>query len=99
MATQAVLEAIQEAYPDTVELERVLVKLLDIALSQYRLRMARYLRDMADFEKRYGMESSTFYRRFETGELGDSADWFEWAGLYELKQDLGNKIRRMELAA
>jgi hypothetical protein len=99
MATQAVLEAIQEAYPDTVELERVLVKLLDIALSQYRLRMARYLRDLADFEKRYGMESSTFYRRFETGELGDSADWFEWAGLYELKQDLGNKIRRMELAA
>jgi hypothetical protein len=80
-------------------LERVLVKLLDIALSQYRLRMERYLHDLADFEKRYGMESSAFYRRFESGELGDAADLFEWAGLYELKQDLGNRIRRMESAA
>ena len=92
------LEAIKDAYPDAVELDRVLVKLLDIALGQHRLRLERYQRDLSDFEKRYGMESSTFYRRFEAGELGDAADLFEWAGLCELRQDLVDKIHRLELA-
>jgi hypothetical protein len=88
MDTRHRLEAIQDAYSDTVELDRVLVKLLDIAVSQQRLRLERYERDLHDFEKRYDMESSLFYRRFEAGELGDAADFFEWAGLYELRRDL-----------
>jgi hypothetical protein len=44
------------------------------------------------------MESATFYRRFEAGELGDAMDFFEWAGLYELYQDIIEKIRRLEPA-
>ena len=44
------------------------------------------------------MDSATFYRRFEAGELGDAMDFFEWAGLYELRQDLLEKIRRVETA-
>jgi hypothetical protein len=39
------------------------------------------------------MESDAFYLRFEDGELGDAMDFFEWAGLYELRQDLVEKIR------
>lgn len=92
------LEAIKDACANTVELEPVLVKLLDIILGQHRLRLERYERDLGDFERQYGMESSTFYRRFEAGELGDAADFFEWAGLYELWQDLVEKIHRLELA-
>ena len=42
------------------------------------------------------MESATFYRRFEAGELGDGMDFFEWAGLYELRQDIVGKVRRLE---
>jgi len=29
-------------------------------------------------------------------ELGDAMDFFEWAGLYELRQDILEKIRRLE---
>jgi len=48
---------------------------------------------------RYELASPAFYRRFEAGELGDAADFFEWAGLYELREDLARKIERMETAA
>jgi hypothetical protein len=45
------------------------------------------------------MESETFYRRFEAGELGDAMDFFEWAGLYELGRDVIEKIRCLEMAS
>lgn len=93
------LEALKAAYPDEAELDRVLAKLLDAKLSEYRLRLQRYTRDLRDFEQRYGMDSDTFYRRFSAGELGDAMDFFEWAGLYELCQDLVQKVDRLELVA
>ena len=92
------LEAIKEAYADEAELERVLGKLLDAALSQHRLRLERYEHDLIEFEQRHGMKSSEFYNRFKSGELGDSMDFFEWFGIYELYAELLKKIRRMEAA-
>lgn len=96
MDTLHKLELLTEAYPDEAELDRVVRKMLDMALSQHRLRLERYERDLHEFERRYGMESEMFYQRFEAGELGDAMDFFEWAGLYELRQDLLEKIRRLE---
>jgi hypothetical protein len=37
--------------------------------------------EIRDFERRFGMDSEEFLRRFERGELGDSQDCFEWWGL------------------
>jgi len=92
------LEVLRDAYPDEAELDRVLGKLLDVALSQHRLRLERHENDLREFENRYDMESATFYGRFEAGELGDAMDFFEWAGLYELRQDILGKIQRLESA-
>jgi hypothetical protein len=44
------------------------------------------------------MDSAIFYQQFEAGELGDAMDFCEWAGLYELRQDLLDKIERLEAA-
>ena len=85
-------------YAGEAELDGMLNKLLDLALSQQRTRLQRYDRELREFEKRYGLGSAEFYRRFEAGEMGDSADLFEWAGLYELEQDLRQKIDRLEVA-
>ncbi len=71
-------------------------KLLDITLGQYRRRSERYERDLHEFENRYTMDSTTFYQRFEAGELGDATDFFEWSGVCELRQDILEKIRRLE---
>ena len=99
MNTLHKLEVLKGAYADEAELDLILEKLLDVTLSGLRLRLERYERDVHDFEKRYDMESETFYQRFEAGELGDATDFFEWAGLYELRQDVIEKIRRLEMAS
>lgn len=96
MDTLYKLEVLKDTYSDEAELDLILGKLLDVSLSQHRLRLERYERDLREFERRYRMESATFYRRFEAGELGDAMDFFEWAGLYELRQDILEKIRRLE---
>lgn len=39
------------------------------------------------YEQQYGMTSEQFYQQFLTGELGDAADYMDWAGFYEMLQD------------
>ena len=96
MDTRQKLAVFSEACSDSAEFDLVLEKLLDLTRSQQRLRLARYERDLREFEERYSMDSAMFYRRFEAGELGDAMDFCEWAGLYELRQDLLEKSRRLE---
>jgi hypothetical protein len=39
--------------------------------------------DVEAFEKKYRMSSDEFMRKFESGEMGDSADAVEWSALLE----------------
>ena len=98
MDTRHKLGILKETCADEAELDQVVGKLLELTLGQHRRRLEQYDRDLRAFEARYGLDSATFYRRFEAGELGDAMDFFEWAGLYELRQDLLDKIRRVETA-
>lgn len=98
MDTLQKIRVLQETYPNEEEFDQILGKLLDAALGQHQLRRERYERDLREFEQRYGLTSAEFYRRFENGEMGDLADYFEWASLYELYEDLQAKIRRLETA-
>ena len=98
MDTSHKIEFLKDACSNDVELDKVLGKLFDITLSQHRGRLHRYEHDLGEFENRYKMDSATFYERFEAGELGDAMDFFEWASLYKLCQDIVEKIRRMESA-
>lgn len=96
MTVSEKLQVLKETYFDGKEFGLILDKLLDTALSEHRLRLARYERELQEFEQRFGMDSATFYAHFQTGEAGDVMDYFEWTGLYELKQDLLEKIHRLE---
>ncbi|MBS1263067.1 MAG: hypothetical protein MAG715_00235 [Methanonatronarchaeales archaeon] len=40
------------------------------------------------FEKKYGLETDEFYRKFEEGEMGDDMDFFEWKSLKEVRDEL-----------
>jgi hypothetical protein len=37
--------------------------------------------ELAKFENKYGLTSSEFYDRWRTGEIKESTDFFDWAGL------------------
>jgi hypothetical protein len=92
------LEVLRDVAGSTDQFDRVLDKLLAAALSQHRLQLTRYDHDLYEFEQKFGIDSDTFYQQFEAGKLGDAMDFFEWAGLYELREKVMQKIRRLELA-
>jgi hypothetical protein len=98
MSVSEKLQLLKETYLDAKEFVLVLDKLLDSALSEHRLRLTRYNRELHEFEQRFGMDSATFYKRFQAGAAGDAMDYFEWVSLYELKQDLLEKIHKLEMA-
>jgi len=43
------------------------------------------------FEQHYQMQSKDFYRRFQQGQLGDSADFFEWNAVYAMHQSISER--------
>lgn len=89
------LEVLKSAY-DEDELGQIIDKLLDEALNQQRARLERYDAALHRFEERYGISSEQLHRRFEAGEAGDEMDFFEWASLYELREETEEKVRRLE---
>jgi hypothetical protein len=42
------------------------------------------------------MSSEDFYKKFESGKLGDDADFFEWAGLYQNHLLYTDRIKSLE---
>ena len=92
------LELLKDVYEEGGKLDLVLGKLLEATLSDYRQRLDHYQTALQGFEQRFGMDSETFYQRFEAGSLGDDMDLFEWAGIYELFQNLLPQIHRLEQA-
>lgn len=95
MDTGQKLDMLKEVHADEIELDQVLEKLLSVALDRQRQRLKRYEAELSEFETRYGMDSASFYERFEAGELGDAMDFCEWAGVFRLRQDLRGKIHRL----
>lgn len=98
MNTLHKLDVLKDTY-EIDELDLVLEKLLEVTRHQYRARLEHYEQDLLTFEKRYNMDSQAFFKQFEAGKLGDSMDFFEWAGLYDLYQALLRKIQRLETVA
>ena len=46
------------------------------------------LDELHDFEGTYGMSTLEFYAQFKAGKMGDSRDFINWAGAFDLYQHL-----------
>ncbi|MEW6381169.1 MAG: hypothetical protein AB1611_16395 [bacterium] len=57
-------------------LEREIGRMLEL-----RIRLANQLKE---FEEKYALVSSDFYRCYENGEMGDATDFVEWAATVEM---------------
>jgi len=58
-------------------------KIMTFQIARYRKVITGIEDELKVFEKKYTMSSEECYRRFNSGELGDDADFFEWTGLYD----------------
>lgn len=41
-------------------------------------RLLKFDQECQEFEERYHMDSEQFLEQFESGELGDDVQWFDW---------------------
>ena len=82
---QATVTLESEAIPvvkSCLELRR---KGLELSLRQYQDRLTA-------FEERYRMSSEEFAAKFESGQLGDSAEWFEWEFVRDAHQETKRQL-------
>ncbi|MCQ1535872.1 hypothetical protein FTO70_09310 [Methanosarcina sp. KYL-1] len=61
-------------------------------IAKYKIK--KYSGICEDFEKKYGMGSDLFMEKFESGELGDDEDFFDW---YAAKRGLDIWNKKLEI--
>lgn len=59
---------------------RVLLRAVEAEVRRLELEIAATLDRVKEFERRYGMSSEEFLRRYVKGELGDEESYMEWYG-------------------
>ncbi len=52
----------------------------------------RLTNELKSFEKQYSLESDDFYRRYESGEVGDSTDFVEWSATIEMLKNVRHRL-------
>jgi hypothetical protein len=63
--------------------DHTLQKLIYLQGQKYEKQLAAVRRKLEPFERQYGMTSEAGHQRFLAGELGDTGEVMEWAGLYD----------------
>ena len=58
--------------------------------------LQRYQDRLAQFEQRHGMRSQEFAAKFDAGELGDMAHWFEWQYVLEAHHGTQRQLDLLE---
>lgn len=80
------------------ELDTSLDKLITFQIAKYNNNINHIRYELERFETKYQMASEEFFSKFETGTLGDDADYFEWVGLYENVLLYKQRIKSLESA-
>lgn len=81
---------------DTSEIDPVLDLAIDKLITRERKRIldlcARLTEQLKEFEQKYALGSSDFYKRYESGEMGDEMDFVEWASTIEMQENAKNRL-------
>lgn len=75
---------------------QTLAKLMELEINRVRQAQQRLKTELESFEKAYHMTSEECYRKFESGELGDAVEFFDWTSLYEIYQHNEQTLRLLE---
>jgi len=82
----------EEGYRSRV-IDATIDKLVAMELSALQRELTDLEGRLRAFEAQYDLASDDFYVRFRAGEIGDSADMFEWSAFYQMRASV---IRRLE---
>ena len=79
-------------------IDSALSKLINIQIARYQANIRQITAELGEFEKKFNMSSEEFCERFESGELGDGGDYFEWIGLHENILLYKKRVKMLEAA-
>lgn len=100
-STLSKLQAIETLYRRGYQSE-VIDRAMDKLIAIERHRAQEELADLdgriREFETRYHMSSEDFQKRFQEGELGDEADFFEWSAFNDMRQSVRERLQNLEIA-
>ena len=74
-------------------MDHTLEKLLRHEAEQCQAQLGQLQADLAEFERKYQLSSTEFYRRFQAGQTGDAMDYVEWASLVQMADNLHKRLR------
>jgi hypothetical protein len=96
------LHILQEVYQQEYHSEmadRVLDKLIALERDKARRELAELRAVLQSFEQRHQMPSKLFVERFQRGELGDEADFFEWSATCGMCQAVEDRLAKLSAPA
>ena len=92
------LHLLETVVPNDALLASMLDKVLGAVADQYRQKLSGYCDKLAALERHHGMSTDAFLQRFEAGDLGDAAEWFDWEAIAALKAEAERKLGELERA-
>jgi len=57
-----------------------------------RLALQRTQHNLQQFEKRYNMDSDSFFELYQKGRTDDHNDYIDWAGEYQISASIRNQL-------
>jgi len=79
--------------------ELAIEKLLKRESSRMGELKQRLLKQQAAFERKYGMNSEEFNRRYEKGIMGDEMDYIEWSATFDMLSGLDKRLSLLQKEA
>jgi hypothetical protein len=78
-------------------LDMTVDKLLLREIAHTKKLKERLQKELLEFERKHKMESVKFYKRFNSGELGDYMDFIEWAATVEMLENADKRLEVLNL--
>lgn len=86
------IQRIEQLSSDPQATALLLDKVIECLIDGDRRKLAGFREKLAAFEQRHGMTTSEFQHRFQSGDLGDAPEWFDWDGYAALATSLESKL-------
>ena len=90
------IHVLERLSSDPVETTQLLDKVIYFLTEKDRKKLAGFREKLAALEGQYGMSTTEFQQRFDSGELGDEPQWFDWDGYAALAASLNAKLSATE---
>jgi Rad3-related DNA helicase len=93
------LKALEEIFEKNLSdeyLPKALTKLISYEIAKTTQELQELRSELKVYEERFNMSSEEFFQKFNNGELGDSADFFEWATLYKMYMRASERLNLLQ---